>query len=118
AVPSWEQRMQIELTEAVLAGLTGHYARLIRPPYSATPDAVTQPADRTLAQLSGRRYYIVLADYDSQDWRRPGVGSIVSNASPPGTTGGIVMLHDGGGDRSQTVAAVRELIPRLRARGL
>jgi cellulose synthase/poly-beta-1,6-N-acetylglucosamine synthase-like glycosyltransferase/peptidoglycan/xylan/chitin deacetylase (PgdA/CDA1 family) len=117
AVPTWEARMQVDLTEAALAGITGHYARLLRPPYSSTPDAVTLRDERTLAQLAGRRYYIVLASFDSKDWQRPGVSVIVRNASPPGTTGGIVMLHDGGGDRSQTVAAVRELIPLLRARG-
>jgi cellulose synthase/poly-beta-1,6-N-acetylglucosamine synthase-like glycosyltransferase/peptidoglycan/xylan/chitin deacetylase (PgdA/CDA1 family) len=116
-VPSWERRMQIELTEAALAGITGHYARLLRPPYSATPDTVTPLDERELAQLAGRHYYVVLANYDGKDWQRPGVPAIVRNASPPGTTGGIVMLHDGGGDRTQTVAAVRELIPRLRARG-
>ena len=116
-VPLWERRMQIGLTEATIAGITGRYARLVRPPYSATPDAVTPLDDRILAQLAGSRYFIVLANYDSQDWQRPGVARILRNASPPGSTGGIVMLHDGGGDRSQTVTAVRQLIPRLRARG-
>jgi cellulose synthase/poly-beta-1,6-N-acetylglucosamine synthase-like glycosyltransferase/peptidoglycan/xylan/chitin deacetylase (PgdA/CDA1 family) len=117
AVPSWERRMQIELAEATIAGITGHYTRLVRPPYSATPDAVTPLDERVLAGIAGTRYYIVLANFDSQDWQRPGVSRILANASPPGSAGGIVMLHDGGGDRSQTVAAVRRLIPRLRARG-
>jgi cellulose synthase/poly-beta-1,6-N-acetylglucosamine synthase-like glycosyltransferase/peptidoglycan/xylan/chitin deacetylase (PgdA/CDA1 family) len=117
AGPLWQRRLQVQLTEAVLAGVTGHYARFIRPPYSATPDAVTPTQERALAQVAGRRYYIALADYDSQDWQRHGTASIVAHASPPGATGGVIMLHDGGGDRSQTVAALRELIPRLRARG-
>ena len=39
------------------------------------------------------------------------------NATPPGRRGGIVLLHDGGGDRSQTVAAIGRLVPALRARG-
>lgn len=117
AVPAWERRMQIDLTEAAIAGVTHHYTRLIRPPYSATPDAVTPRDERVLARLAGRRYYIVLANYDSQDWQRPGVASIVKNATPPGSTGGIIMLHDGGGNRSQTVVALRKLIPRLRHRG-
>jgi cellulose synthase/poly-beta-1,6-N-acetylglucosamine synthase-like glycosyltransferase/peptidoglycan/xylan/chitin deacetylase (PgdA/CDA1 family) len=116
-LPTWERRMQIDLTEASIAGITGHYARLIRPPYSATPDAVTPQDERELAALAGRRYYIVLANYDSKDWERPGVARIVANATPPGRAGGIVMLHDGGGDRSQTVRAVGALITRLRARG-
>jgi cellulose synthase/poly-beta-1,6-N-acetylglucosamine synthase-like glycosyltransferase/peptidoglycan/xylan/chitin deacetylase (PgdA/CDA1 family) len=115
--PRWQRRLQLQLTESVLAGITGHYARFVRPPYSATPDAVTPQQERALAELAGKRYYIALADYDSQDWQRQGVRSIVARATPPGSTGGVIMLHDGGGDRSQTVAALRELIPRLRARG-
>lgn len=113
----WERRHQLELTEATLAGITGHYARFVRPPYSATPDAVSAGQERQLARLAGRRYDIVLADFDSNDWQRKGVARILHDASPPGTTGGIVMFHDGGGNRAMTVAAVRALIPRLRARG-
>lgn len=115
--PSWERRLQLDLTEAVLVRITGHYSRLVRPPYSATPDAVSDQDERKLAELAGHRYLIVLANNDSEDWRRGGVAGIVSNASPQGTTGGIVMFHDGGGDRSQTVAALQQLIPALRARG-
>jgi cellulose synthase/poly-beta-1,6-N-acetylglucosamine synthase-like glycosyltransferase/peptidoglycan/xylan/chitin deacetylase (PgdA/CDA1 family) len=115
--PAWQRRLQLELTEATIAGITGRYARFVRPPYSATPDAVTPRQERDLARLTAGRYYVTLADYDSQDWQRPGVGAIVANATPPGRQGGIVMLHDGGGDRRQTVAALRVLIPKLRHRG-
>lgn len=115
--PVWQRRMQLELTEATLAGITGRYARFIRPPYSATPDALTAQQERNLAKLTAGRYYITLADYDSEDWRRPGIGAIVAKATPPGGRGGIVMLHDGGGNRSQTLAGLRILIPKLRARG-
>src|SRR6266566_3604784 len=101
----WQRRLQLDLTEAAIVGITGHYTRLVRPPYSATPDAVTSQDERDLAALAGRRYLIVLANYDSQDWTRPGVAKIVQDASPPGRTGGIVMLHDGGANRSETVAA-------------
>jgi cellulose synthase/poly-beta-1,6-N-acetylglucosamine synthase-like glycosyltransferase/peptidoglycan/xylan/chitin deacetylase (PgdA/CDA1 family) len=113
----WERRLQLDLTEAVIVGITGRYARFFRPPYSATLDAVTADEERTLAELVGRRYVLALADFDSEDWRRKGVASIVAKASPPGRTGGVIMFHDGGGDRSQTVDALAELIPRLKARG-
>ena len=115
--PGWERRLQLDLTEAVLVGITGHYSRLVRPPYSATPDAVSDQDERKVAELASHRYLIVLANIDSEDWRRGGVAGIVSNASPQGTTGGIVMFHDGGGDRSQTVSALQQLIPALRTRG-
>jgi cellulose synthase/poly-beta-1,6-N-acetylglucosamine synthase-like glycosyltransferase/peptidoglycan/xylan/chitin deacetylase (PgdA/CDA1 family) len=115
--PVWQRNLQLELTEAAIVGVTGHYTRLVRPPYSATSDAVTPADERDLARVAARRYIVVLANYDSEDWRRGPVSSIVRNASPPGTTGGIVMFHDGGGNRSHTVVALKELIPQLRARG-
>ena len=59
----------------------------------------------------------MLTDIDGEDWRRPGVQEIVASATPQGTRGGIVLLHDGGGDRSQTVRAIERLVPQLRARG-
>jgi cellulose synthase/poly-beta-1,6-N-acetylglucosamine synthase-like glycosyltransferase/peptidoglycan/xylan/chitin deacetylase (PgdA/CDA1 family) len=115
--PVWERRAQIEFTEAVLLGITGHYPRFIRPPYSATPDAITPADEHDLAQLAGRRYLIALADYDSEDWTRPGVSKILANATPTKGHGGVIMFHDGGGNRSETVAALRILIPRLRSAG-
>jgi cellulose synthase/poly-beta-1,6-N-acetylglucosamine synthase-like glycosyltransferase/peptidoglycan/xylan/chitin deacetylase (PgdA/CDA1 family) len=115
--PMWQRKAQLDFTEAVLRGITGRYPRFVRPPYSATADAVTPADERALAELAGRRYIIALADYDSEDWRRPGVAKVIANASPRQGRGGVIMFHDGGGDRAQTVAAVRELVPRLRAQG-
>jgi cellulose synthase/poly-beta-1,6-N-acetylglucosamine synthase-like glycosyltransferase/peptidoglycan/xylan/chitin deacetylase (PgdA/CDA1 family) len=113
----WQRRAQLDLTEAVIVGVTGHYTRLVRPPYSATVDTVTPWDEHQLAAVAGRRYYIVLANFDSEDWQRRGVGRIVAQATPRGSTGGVIMFHDGGGDRRQTVDAVERLIPALQARG-
>jgi cellulose synthase/poly-beta-1,6-N-acetylglucosamine synthase-like glycosyltransferase/peptidoglycan/xylan/chitin deacetylase (PgdA/CDA1 family) len=113
----WMRRAQLDLTEAVLVGLTGHFSRLVRPPYSATPDAVTPAQERWLAGAAGHRYVIALADIDSEDWQRRGVARTVASATPRSGRGGVVMFHDGGGDRSQTVAALKVLIPRLKAQG-
>ena len=115
--PAWLRRAQVHLTEAVLLGITGHYPRFIRPPYSATSDAVTPATDRALAKAAGRRYIIALADYDSRDWEKPGVAKVVRNATPPAGRGGVIMFHDSGGDRRQTVAALARIIPKLRAQG-
>jgi cellulose synthase/poly-beta-1,6-N-acetylglucosamine synthase-like glycosyltransferase/peptidoglycan/xylan/chitin deacetylase (PgdA/CDA1 family) len=115
--PAWLRRVQVDLTEAVLLGITGHYSRFIRPPYSATSDAVTPRTERALAKAAGRRYIIALADYDSHDWEKPGVAQIVRNATPPAGRGGVIMFHDGGGDRRQTVVALALIIPKLRSQG-
>ncbi|MED7954229.1 polysaccharide deacetylase family protein [Streptomyces sp. BE303] len=54
---------------------------------------------------------------DPRDWSRPGTAAIVSAVRTGLRPGGVVLLHDGGGDRSQTVAALRQLLPWLVAQG-
>ncbi|WP_033212994.1 polysaccharide deacetylase family protein [Kitasatospora phosalacinea] len=54
---------------------------------------------------------------DPRDWSRPGVQAIVSNVQHNLRPGGVVLMHDGGGDRSQTVAALKQLLPWLVAQG-
>ena len=117
ALPGWEQRLQVGLTENALAGTVGIRARLVRPPYSSVASAVTPRQANALGRIARHGYEIVLADFDGEDWRRPGVDQIVAGATPQGAKGGIVLLHDGGGDRAQTVSAIERLVPALRARG-
>ena len=117
ALAGWEQRFQIGLTENALVGTVGIRARLVRPPYSSVPSAVTSPQEQALSSLARDGYDIALADFDGEDWRRPGVDEIVAGTTPQGDRGGIILLHDGGGDRSQTVSAIERLVPALRARG-
>jgi len=117
SLPEWERRIQITLTESALDAAVGEGSRLVRPPYSSVPAAVTPAQERAYADLASRGYVIVLSDLDGEDWRRPGVEAIVRAATPKQDRGGIVLLHDGGGDRSQTLAAVERLVPRLRTRG-
>ena len=66
-----------------------------------------------LASATSGRYLTVLADRDTKDWSNPGVPAIVAAATPAAGAGAVVMLHDGGGDRSQTVAAVDQLLTAL-----
>jgi peptidoglycan-N-acetylglucosamine deacetylase len=54
---------------------------------------------------------------DPRDWSRPGVPSIVANIMHNTRTGSIILEHDGGGNRSQTVAALKIVLPRLLAAG-
>ena len=117
ALPSWERMLQIGLTENAIAGTVAARPRLIRPPYSSIPGAVTPRQQRVLEELARRGYVIALSDLDGEDWRRAGAAAIARAITPRGDKGGIVLLHDGGGDRSQTGAALEQVVPRLRARG-
>ena len=121
ALPSWEAQLQVALTESAISGITGVRPRLVRPPYSSTTEAITPAQERAWGALAAHGYVISLASYDTEDWARPGVGTILSNVlASPGIRrgeGGIVMMHDAGGNRSETVAALPKLIAALRARG-
>src|SRR5205814_1073639 len=90
-----------------------------RAPYTANidPDRPDDLADLRIALQNG--YLFVGAFIDPNDWRKIPASQIVNeiveqvNASQ----GRIICLHDGGGDRTQTIEAVRRVVPLLRARG-
>jgi peptidoglycan/xylan/chitin deacetylase (PgdA/CDA1 family) len=59
----------------------------------------------------------VIWDVDPTDWSTPGTGVIYSRVVGSTRPGSIVLMHDGGGNRSQTVAALPHIISTLRGRG-
>ena len=59
----------------------------------------------------------VLWDVDPRDWARPGTQAIVHNILTHAHNHNIILLHDGGGDRSETVAALDRVLPLLKAQG-
>jgi peptidoglycan-N-acetylglucosamine deacetylase len=83
--------------------------QLFRPPYGRF-DGTTVATARSLGMRT------VLWTVDSEDYLRPGTAAIVRKVMREVSPGAIVLMHDGGGDRAQTVAALSKLIPRLRRR--
>jgi peptidoglycan-N-acetylglucosamine deacetylase len=81
----------------------------LRPPYGSYDQRID-----LLAEARGLE--LVLWDVDTRDWSRPGVPAIVDRATQAGS-GDIVLMHDGGGDRSQTVEALPEIILELDEQG-
>jgi peptidoglycan/xylan/chitin deacetylase (PgdA/CDA1 family) len=69
--------------------------------------------DRAKAQ----RMVTVKWDVDPRDWASPGVGAIVSGVIHHAHNGSIVVMHDGGGNRSETVAALPAILSHFRHRG-
>ncbi|MFI7067418.1 bifunctional polysaccharide deacetylase/glycosyltransferase family 2 protein [Kribbella sp. NPDC050124] len=113
----WRRSLELRQSQLILAGATGMSTPLLRPPYSSEPDALTD-ADWTAIEAARRDGYLtVLSTQDSEDWRRPGTTKIIANSMPRGTAGQVLLMHDAGGDRTETVAALAKLIPTLKARG-
>ncbi|MDB5125757.1 MAG: polysaccharide deacetylase family protein [Mucilaginibacter sp.] len=79
------------------------------------PGGDFSPLNRHIAAANGLRP--LAWSVDSQDWKRPGVGAILANIHREMGQGAIILMHDGGGDRSQTLAALKQLLPDLVHRG-
>jgi peptidoglycan-N-acetylglucosamine deacetylase len=84
--------------------------RYLRPPYGSTDANTRQYA----AELG---YATVLWDVDPQDWRRPGTEAISDHVLSHVFPGAIVLMHDGGGDRTQSAAALEIILRELSAKG-
>ncbi|MFE3107958.1 bifunctional polysaccharide deacetylase/glycosyltransferase family 2 protein [Kitasatospora indigofera] len=117
AAPAWRRSLELRESQLAVAGATGVTTALLRPPYSAGSDALDDADWSAVVQAGQEGYLTVLTTLDSEDWRRPGVARIVAGSTPVGTGGQVLLMHDSGGDRSQTVAALEQLIPQLKASG-
>jgi cellulose synthase/poly-beta-1,6-N-acetylglucosamine synthase-like glycosyltransferase/spore germination protein YaaH/peptidoglycan/xylan/chitin deacetylase (PgdA/CDA1 family) len=118
-------QLELNLTELFLDSRLGVKTTLFRPPYGIDhqPETATEIQNLPIAQDLG--YIVVGARIDPHDW-----GEVNGGAPPPVATivqrvladvkagkGNILLLHDGGGDRSRTVEALPEIIDALRAGG-
>ena len=104
-----KQRLQLLEQAGAIERYGASFPRLFRPPYGLWNSA-------TLALLHRYRMLMVLWTVDTNDYRRPGVPAIVNAAVDGARPGAIILLHDAGGDRSQTVAALPKIIAALRRR--
>jgi peptidoglycan/xylan/chitin deacetylase (PgdA/CDA1 family) len=101
-----QQLAQITRAAAAIHAATGVHPRMFRAPYGVWS---RQALDYCAAE------HLIALDWsvDPRDWSRPGVSEIVRTIMRTTKKGSIILEHDGGGDRSQTVAALKVAIPRL-----
>lgn len=103
----------------MLEGITGRSTLFFRPPYAEDIEPETPEQINPLLFSSNAGYYTVAMHIDPSDWASPGTDQIV-NAVIEGAKSGqgnIVLLHDSGGNRTQTVAALPKIIEGLQANG-
>ncbi|MFJ2054569.1 bifunctional polysaccharide deacetylase/glycosyltransferase family 2 protein [Streptomyces sp. NPDC087908] len=111
---SWE----LAQTQLALAGVAGVHSALFRPPYSSDASALDDWNYPVIKYVGSHGYLTAFIDRDTHDWKRPGVDAIVEAAMPrkPGD-GELVLLHDAGGDRAETLAALEQIIVKLKGEG-
>ena len=120
-----ELQVQLNLTELLLESYLGVKTTLFRPPYGIDHQPETASEIQLLPIPQSMGYVIIGARIDPHDWGE-------NNGQPPAPAetivqrvlaqaenndGNIILLHDGGGDRSHTVAALPQIIEGLRAKG-
>ena len=104
-----DQQAQLLEQAGAIERYGAKFPRLFRPPYGLWNR-------NTLSLLHKDRMLMVLWTVDTSDYRRPGVRAIVDAAVDGARPGAIILLHDAGGDRSETVAALPRIIAALHQR--
>jgi cellulose synthase/poly-beta-1,6-N-acetylglucosamine synthase-like glycosyltransferase/peptidoglycan/xylan/chitin deacetylase (PgdA/CDA1 family)/spore germination protein YaaH len=116
---AWPEHVRLELnaTQLLIETITGRATTLFRPPYAADtqPSQMSELMPLQIAQELS--YLVVLENIDPQDWARPGADIILQRVKQQRHDGSIILLHDAGGDRSQTVAALPRILDWLHTRG-
>ncbi|MEO8967526.1 MAG: polysaccharide deacetylase family protein [Solirubrobacteraceae bacterium] len=105
-----DQQSELLQDTAAIGDFGAPFPRLFRPPYGLWNAT-------TLKLLKRYRMLMVLWTVDTSDYQAPGVQAIVESAVRGARPGAIILMHDAGGNRSQTVAALPIIIRDLRRRG-
>lgn len=118
AVSAERTRLELAATLRIIEHTTGRSTKLFRPPYNA--DSEPQTIDEVIPILRAQQagYLSIGERIDPRDWQ-PGItpDAILADIMAEKDEGNIVLLHDGGGDREATVAALPRIIDTLRAQG-
>jgi cellulose synthase/poly-beta-1,6-N-acetylglucosamine synthase-like glycosyltransferase/peptidoglycan/xylan/chitin deacetylase (PgdA/CDA1 family)/spore germination protein YaaH len=113
-----ETRVELNTTARLLEGLTGRRSPLFRAPYTANVDPSRAEDLGPLRVALKDGYVFVGANIDPLDWSGIPAKVIAQRMVEQAEAGGhVVLLHDGGGDRAQTVLALKIAVPELRKRG-
>lgn len=110
-------RLELNASQRLLEKITGRSSLLFRPPYNAD----SRPADESgiipIQIAQGLGYLTVGHSIDPKDWQKPGVEELVERVKAGRVFGRVILLHDAGGDRRQTVEALPAIIDYLATRG-
>ncbi|MBW4477006.1 MAG: polysaccharide deacetylase family protein [Tolypothrix brevis GSE-NOS-MK-07-07A] len=101
---------EVESTSDLIYQTTGVKTTLFRPPGGIMNNGVA-------AYARNQKYTIVMWSADSVDYSRPPVSRLIRNVTRESKPGGIVLMHDGGGNRSNTVEALPQIINHFKKQG-
>jgi len=128
---SYMKKVELDLTERIFASKMGIKSLLFRPPYSIDQEPDVAEQVRPLEVVQEQGLITIGSKIDPDDWQRGRTPqqivtavmeqsekfAVASCKTHADRCGNIILLHDGGGDRSATVKALPGIIEGLRARG-
>ncbi|MEP6617907.1 MAG: glycosyltransferase [bacterium] len=124
-----QSRIQIDATASLLEAVINRRVAFFRPPYFGDAEPTTADELIPVGIASRRNYWTIGLHVDAEDWKGPPKDTIIAtilrrrqlpnelNTLAQDSARNIVLLHDAGGDRHNTVAALGPLIDSLRAHG-
>ena len=122
-------RFQLDATSSLIEAVLNRRVAFFRPPYFGDAEPSTDPELISVGLASRRNYWTIGLHVDAEDWKELPADSIVKlvlsrralpnaiNTLAQDSARNVVLLHDAGGDRRNTVAAIGPLIDSLRVRG-
>jgi len=127
-IPQRRLDLEVKLTERLFASKLGIQPLYFRPPYDIDEEPDTDDQAEPVVRIQNEGYTIIGSKIDTDDWNehpRKSADDITKSVlaqletmkAKPQFRGSVILMHDGGGDRSATVAALPKLIDALRAHG-
>lgn len=111
-LPEQEFRQELIQAESSIVRITGIKPKLFRPPGGYYNDAIVK-----VSRDLGYKVIIWSWEQQSRDWANPGTNSIIGRVTKNAASGNIIVFHDRGGDRIQTVQALQPIIDALKEKG-
>lgn len=103
---------EIRQTNNTIYSITGYTPTLFRPVEGQYTDALIEEVVK-----DGFKVVMWSWHQDTQDWKNPGVNKIVNTVLKGTKEGNVILFHDGGGNRAQTVDALKKILPELQKQG-
>lgn len=117
AVSPFQTKMELNLNQRLFQEVTGHSMTMFRPPYVANAEPSLPEEILPILRAQKMGYTMIGELIDPNDWRNPPSNQIVKNVVNRLSYGNVILLHDAGGDRINTVNALPKLIKELKQRG-
>ena len=109
--------LEFEMSQKVIEKTTGYTTKIFRVPYVGSEETIDLNSLVLAVNASQRGYATVGVTVDTSDWRAKNVEEVMTNIKEHQTENPVVLLHDGGGDRDVTVAALPEIIKFYKEKG-